>query len=87
MPEPRCEEKRSARRLPGQPITCWCAVLRRFQLCRLCFQSSDLFFQGFYFAWLVVLLLRARQLLLEALQLLVDDVEAFFGFGVHGGEW
>lgn len=52
--------------------------LRRFR-----FQHGNLLFQPLHFARLVVLLLRPGQLLLEGLQLLLDDFQAFLVAAVH----
>ena len=54
------------------------ARLRRFR-----FQRGNLLFQPLHFARLVVLLLRPGQLLLERLQLLLDDFQAFLVAAVH----
>ena len=52
--------------------------LRRFR-----FQSRDLLFQPLHFSRLIVLFLRPSQLLLEGLQLLLDDFQAFLVAAVH----
>jgi len=53
------------------------------QFSRLRFQGGNLLFQPLHFARFIVLLLRTGQLLLERLQLLLDDFQAFLVAAVH----